>query len=134
MKFTSVLVRRDETHTAHVMVAPWEVPVLVAKNGEANVTVGETKEYPDRPYPRDAETEYQRLSNLYGKVNEDGKKDRVVEFVYGTGPTGVAALRKAIEDVRKSEKGAKVQSDDEVTKTRVTLRLPERAATADLVG
>lgn len=134
MKFTSVLVRRDETQTVNILVAPWEVPIIEAKNGKDRVTVGETKDYPERPYPRDAETEYQRLSNLYGKVNEDGKKDRVVEFVYGTGPSGVAALSKAIEDVRKSEKGAKVQSNEEMAKTRATLRLPERAAASDLVG
>ena len=59
-----------------------------------------------RPYP-DAEMELERLERKYGRdVDTDDKP--FVFAVYGQGPLGVAALRKAIEETALAERGEEV--------------------------
>lgn len=94
--YTRVSVERSETLKFNVDVAPWEVPVVAAVNGEDRTTVVE-----DVPVNRElpeAQSEYDRLAAKYKIDTETGQS--YVAMVYGVGALGVERLDKAIGEVR----------------------------------
>ncbi len=109
MRFVQVLVERNEHLAIPREVAPWEVPVLQAVHTPEKVKVMGVVNHErlkDRPYP-DAEMELERLERKYGRdVDTDDKP--FVFAVYGQGPLGVAALRKAIEETALAERADEV--------------------------
>jgi hypothetical protein len=95
-KYARVNLNRSETTTFALDVAPWEVPVLAAVNGDDRVTViGETEVR--KPLP-DAAYEYDRLASKYKRDNESGRE--YVAEVYGVGQRGIENLAKEIEKAR----------------------------------
>lgn len=87
-KYTRVELRRSETTSLTTDIAPWEVPVFAAVNGEDAVTVlGETPV--NRALP-DPAVEYDRLARKYKADKADGQE--WVAKVYGLGQRGLTAL------------------------------------------
>lgn len=94
-KYVLLSVNRSEVSVLRVAVAPWEVPVLVAVNGDDRCIVeGETPARRDYEYP-DARSEYERLETKYGIDNTSGQS--FVGMVYGVGSLGIERLAKEIE-------------------------------------
>lgn len=101
MRYTLVTVTRDETSSMPIHVGVWEVAVLEAKHGEERISVGETVDFKDRPWPEDARSEMQRLNQLYGVTGAGDGAPTFAEKVYGSGSAGVKALEKEIKAARK---------------------------------
>jgi hypothetical protein len=101
MRFTLVTVTRDETSSMPIHVGAWEIPVLEAKHGEERISVGDEVDFPDRPWPEDARSEMQRLSQLYGMTGAGDDALSFAERAYGAGSTGIKALEKAMKAARK---------------------------------
>lgn len=105
-KYARVQVNRSETTTITKDVAPWEVAILAAVNGDDRIVViGETPV--NRALP-DAGMEYDRLVTKYKVDPATGVE--YVASVYGVGRRGVEALAKEIEKARLSAQAPAVQS------------------------
>lgn len=101
LDYINVTVNRSEVSVIPVQVAPWEVPVLMAVNGEDRCIVGSTiQTWRDTP---DAQGEYDRLEMKYGLDSESGQP--YVALVYGVGPLGVGRLA---DEIKKAEVGTKL--------------------------
>ena len=95
-KYSRIQVNRSETTTFAIDVAPWEVPIVAAVNGEDRVlVVGETPV--KKPLP-DAAVEFDRLIAKYKINTENGQT--WAETVYGVGGRGVSALAAEIAKAR----------------------------------
>ena len=100
MKVLVVNVRLSELHTQQLEVGAWEVPVIEAVHGSADVeVVGELVD--DRTIP-EAVDEFQRLLNRYKGDPEQGGEPYVVQ-VYGQHRAGVESLARAIEASQPAE-------------------------------
>lgn len=110
MHFRKVTVIRDETAHVNVLVGDWEVSMLEAVHGSERIKVGELQDFPNRPWPEDAASEFQRLGNLYGTTGNGDNAQSFVERVYGSGRMGVAALDKAMKEARKNAPKSKPKS------------------------
>jgi hypothetical protein len=97
-KYARVQVNRSETTTITKDVAPWEVAILAAVNGDDRIVeIGETPV--NRALP-DAGVEYDRLVRKYKVDPATGVE--YVASVYGPGRRGVESLAKEIEKARVS--------------------------------
>jgi hypothetical protein len=95
-KYVRLQLNRSETTTFALEVAPWEVPVLGAVNGDDRIQViGET---PVTKMLPDPSLEYDRLAAKYKR--DPGSGQDYVAMVYGVGQRGVDALAKEIEKAR----------------------------------
>jgi hypothetical protein len=93
--YTNLEVQKSEVSVITVAIAPWEVPVFEAVNGEDRCKVtGKTEVRRELP---DANDEYTRLDLKY-KANGDGQS--YVGMVYGIGSIGVERLAKEIDNAR----------------------------------
>lgn len=107
-KYARVNLNRSETTTFTIDVAPWEIPVLAAVNGEDRVIqIGETPVTKSLP---DAAVEYDRLATKYKSDPASGQE--YVASVYGVGQRGVAALAKEIEKARLSASAPPVRTPE----------------------
>jgi hypothetical protein len=89
LKYLNVEVGRSETTVFHEVIAPWELPVLAAVNGEdVTKVVGSTEVR--RPLP-DPGFEYDRMATKYGTDKEGGGQE-FVALVYGLGAIGVERI------------------------------------------
>lgn len=131
MHFRQVQIIRDETATLVARVGDWEVPLLEAKHGEERIIVGELKAAPNRAWPDDARSEFQRLTAAYGIAGSGDNAQSFCERVYGSGSTGVKNLAAAIEQAKAT---AEAESPAEVTETRRGPGRPRKEAAAELVG
>lgn len=96
-KTVTVEIRRSELSTIRSTVPAWELPLLRAVHGVANLTpVEEGKK--DAPLP-ETEPEFERLANRYGRERKDDGSvgDPIVEAVYGKFEAGLMALRRNID-------------------------------------
>lgn len=94
MKAEVVHVRLSELHTQQLVVPPWEVPVLQAVHGDADVQVVGSVTL-DRELPEPT-AEYERLERRYGR---DSKSEQAyVAMVYGQFGAGIANLERAMLD------------------------------------
>lgn len=100
--YVRVQVERSETLSFPVEVAPWEVPVVMAVNGDDRCSV--VGEIPVRRELPDAQSEYDRLALKYKMDTESGQA--FVAMVYGVGAQGVRALKQAIKEVETYKQGA----------------------------
>jgi hypothetical protein len=97
IKFCTIEVRRNESTTVRTIVPAWEVPLLQALHGQINVNILEstvrTAEVPD------AEAEFQRLENRYGRTRqEDGSVGMpYAQAVFGQFMPGIMTLERMIE-------------------------------------
>ena len=89
MNLLNVTVFRSETSTIGRAIGEWELPVLIAVNGEDRVTVIGPVPAPKGYEMPDASLEYDRLETKY-KRQPNGQS--FVSAVYGAGPRGRAAL------------------------------------------
>lgn len=95
-KYVRVQLNRSETTVFTLEVAPWEVAVLGAVNGDDRITViGET---PVSKMLPDPSLEYDRLAAKYKHDPASGQD--YVAMVYGVGQRGVDALAKEIEKAK----------------------------------
>lgn len=95
-KYARIQINRSETTTFALDVAPWEVPVIAAVNGEDRVrTIGETPVTKQLPDPA---AEYDRLVAKYKIDTSTGVE--FVAAVYGVGQRGVEALAKEIQKAK----------------------------------
>lgn len=93
----TVDIRRSEMTTIRVTVPSWEVPIIQALHGRANIApAGEGQKAIDVP---DAEVEFERLSARYGRERrEDGSLGMpLCEAVYGQFQPGIMNLQRNIE-------------------------------------
>lgn len=98
MRLAIVSVRRDETHTQHLNVPPWEIEIMKAVHGSAAITVlGET--FADRELST-PEEEYDRLVRRYG-IDADTETPYVSQ-VYGLYAAGIRALG---QEMRATQEG-----------------------------
>ncbi len=121
MRFIQISVLRNETATISSYVAPWEVPVLEAVHSKERLTVGEAKDFSNRKWPTDAESEMHRMASLYGKRGSGDDALSYAERVYGEGSRGVEALAKAMTEAREAAEAEPV-------------RKPKRKPAEDLLG
>lgn len=96
--YINCTVERSETTKFAVSVAPWELPVLAAVNGEELVIP--TGETPVRRELPDAAFEYDRMTTKYG-IDKEGSGQAFAALVYGVGSLGVARVAEEIEKCRK---------------------------------
>lgn len=99
MKYAIVNVVLSELHTQQMAVGPWEVPVLQAVHGVADVQIVGEKSV-DRE-PPDAADEFQRLQNRYRAPAGENAIPYVAQ-VYGAHGQGVQRLAQAIREAAKS--------------------------------
>lgn len=95
IKYVKVKVIRSELHAVIDSYPEWEIPILEAMH-QAVERIGEVVHNVDTP---DAEGEFERLKNRYGRSeNEDGSRGiPYVASIYGQHGAGIQALRRAIE-------------------------------------
>jgi len=112
IRYTKVLLEKNERFSTPLTVAPWEVPVLIEAHSkslisEVGTTVVNRKELPE------ASAEFQRLINRY-KHGENSEVPYVTR-VYGVAATAVKIIEKMIADavVRDGDTGA-VESEVEL--------------------
>jgi len=119
MRHVRVKIKRD-TNTMHNCSVPeWEVPILenIFEDGNVEVTdefvVASDSEYPE------ANSEFKRLTDAYGKDPDSGVS--YAALTYGNGGRGVKALRQAIEQSEEDEAKA-VQEQKPASVRRSTKR------------
>lgn len=95
IKYLKVKVIRSELHQVVDNYPEWEVPILEAMH-QAVERLGEIVQNVDTP---NAEDEFERLKNRYGRSeNDDGTKGiPYVASIYGQHGIGITTLRRAIE-------------------------------------
>jgi hypothetical protein len=95
IKYVKCKVIRSEMHKVVDNYPEWEVDILEAIH-EAVERLGDIVHNVEPP---NAEDEYERLKNRYGRSeNEDGSRGiPYVATVYGQHNVGISALRRAIE-------------------------------------
>ena len=101
LDYTNVTVNRSEVSVITVAVPPWEVPVLMAVNGEDRCIIGGTIQ--TRRDTPDAQSEYDRLDLKYGIDMNSGQS--FVGLVYGVGQLGVGRLA---DEIKKAEIATKL--------------------------
>jgi hypothetical protein len=107
-KYARIQIDRSETTTFALDVAPWEVPVISAVNGDDRVRViGETPVTKALPDPG---VEYDRLVTKYKIDTSTGVE--YVAAVYGVGQRGVDALAKEIAKAREAASAPPVQTPE----------------------
>lgn len=126
MLFIEVLIPRGgagNNHVAAEMVPPWELPILNALYTGVQET-GKVK-IVERDYP-DADAEYHRLSNRYGRSEDDGKT--FMASIFGNAIEGVGKLEKLIEAAQKREanNGAEEPKRGRPRKATVEKTAPEK--------
>lgn len=95
IRFVKCKVVRSELHQVVADFPEWELPILEAMHQSVE-RIGDMVINRDAP---DAEDEFERLKNRYGRSeNEDGSRGvPYVASIYGNHGVGVASLRRAIE-------------------------------------
>lgn len=93
LEFHKVEINRSETSLLLAEVPAWEIPVLVAVNGDDRCKPAGT--FPVARDIPDAADEFSRLGLKYGADNDSGQE--YVALVYGIGQRGIEALAAAIE-------------------------------------
>jgi hypothetical protein len=97
MRILAIEVRRNELNHQRVDIPPHELPVLAYVHGEAAcILLGEI-ELEDRPELLDANSEYSRLAQKYGRDKANESLEPRVAAVYGNGMRGVQELQRAID-------------------------------------
>jgi hypothetical protein len=99
LRYEKVRINRSEVLIFNVAVPAWEVPVLVAVNGEDRC-FPEGTELARKEAP-DPQAEYDRLDSKYGSNNESGQS--YVGMVYGVGQIGVKRLADEIAKAASGE-------------------------------
>lgn len=109
MQAVKVTVRMNELHTQGLVVGEWELPVLEAIHGTADVQVVADVET-DQEIP-DPGIEYERLLRRYG-VDPEQSMPWVAQ-VYGQHTVGIRALGQAIKASQPTKgKGKSAKADD----------------------
>jgi hypothetical protein len=107
-KYSRVTLDRSETTKLTLDMAPWEVAVMAAANGNSHVAViGETPVNRQLPDPA---AEYDRLAAKY-KFEGDGGRT-YVSLVYGEGDRGIAELAKEIDKARAVARAAPIKTPE----------------------
>lgn len=107
MRKLKVTVSRSELSSLTKLFAPWELPLLRAVHGEGNVKVlGEVDD--ESPYPTSAASEYQRLTQVYPKFEDERGDIQVpIEVCYGRAEGGRMQLGNTIRAAIKDAKSRK---------------------------
>lgn len=96
MRILAIEVRRNELNHQRVDIPPHELPVLAYVHGEAACVLMGELEIEDNPALLDANAEYTRLAQKYGRDKANESLEPRVAAVYGGGMRGVQALQQAI--------------------------------------
>jgi len=105
IRYTKVLLEKNERFSQPLTVAPWEVPVLIEAHGKSLISEVGTAVVNRKELPK-ASAEFQRLINRY-KHGENSEVPYVTR-VYGVAATAVKIIEKMIADsvVRGDDTGA----------------------------
>ena len=103
IKAVEVKIRRSELTEPVAIYSVWELPILEA----AHIQVTVLRELEISRTPPDAQDEYTRLENRYGRtVNEDGSRGLpYVAAIYGQFNAGVQKLADAIKHATVEDTG-----------------------------
>ena len=95
MRYSKVLLEKNERFSTPLTIAPWEVPVLIEAHGKSLITELGTVEVNRKAVP-DARAEFERLSNRY-KHGENSEVPYVAR-VYGVSAVAVKVIEQMIRD------------------------------------
>lgn len=97
MRVLAIEVRRNELNAQRVDIPPHELPILAYVHGEQACKLLGELELDDNPALLDANMEYSRLAQKYGRDKANESLEPRVATVYGGGMRGVQELARAIE-------------------------------------
>lgn len=97
MRILAIEVRRNELNHQRVDIPPHELPILAYVHGEAACVLMGELELEENPALLDANAEYSRLAQKYGRDKANESLEPRVAAVYGNGMRGVQELQRAID-------------------------------------
>jgi hypothetical protein len=97
VRLLAIEVRRNELNAQRVDIPPHELPVLAYLHGEQACKLLGEIEVEDNPALLDANAEYSRLAQKYGRDKANESLEPRVAAVYGAGQRGAMELQKAID-------------------------------------